>query len=528
MSWDFRGAYQRLRGTDEDLEKPGAQWPGIRALAIGIWGNSRLRTMILSGLAILGTIALAIGATSEHLKMLMPLPEPHAGYVHFIRPARGASVDACRAFLSGQVLGYPAPTLYGFDQEFKDSTYVDKGRSEFTLFQIMWMLNGLGKERDDDLVVIADGENTWFQLPLGTLIERYHAINREAYQRAIHQMGKKAVEQESIQQKIVFAAQRRCEPNAKSEPACYAIPKSPLPKDLYRKKTDDKDAHPEQLLPRYLDTNVIVGPVRDMRAMFLLAGKKGNGYGQQKTDYARILNEIYGEQEYQRKVISARYSRGRSFSAWLRSQRQDAKNFAPNPSYKTMPHYSDHPFDFGISLDYSGLLSSSSFGAENDYAWVHYNDTSDIAAASQHLDIAKPRVSKLPEDIAHSRPPYFALNAFPPTLPNATWSSLPLMTNLRTGVVPAILHEAGAGSNKDQRRDDWWRRMWYTPELKGLIRANMNPGRAPLAVDRRSDGGMVWFPKEQERRGGRKQGGDWVPWEDVCGGAADRVFVGRN
>lgn len=62
-------------------------------------------------------------------------------------------------------------------------------------------------------------------------------INQKANQRLRARLGN-AYNAEHIRQTIVFGAGKRCAPNQMHTVACYPIPGSPLPDDLYGANTD--------------------------------------------------------------------------------------------------------------------------------------------------------------------------------------------------------------------------------------------------------------------------------------------------
>ncbi|KAL9066061.1 MAG: hypothetical protein Q9157_007262 [Trypethelium eluteriae] len=417
--------------------------------------------------------------------------------------------------------------MHLWGQVFNSRDMVGGGVHMSTLFAILHYLQDLGSDRDRDLVIVASGSDAWFQLPPDVLIQRYHRINEQANKRIKRSMGK-AADAEGIKQTILFTADEFCKPNSEEEPACYAVPDSPLSQERYNMYTDRKNSNPEiqvsHVPPKYLQySGVIVGPVKEMRALYRRAGKKSNAVGD-KTDLQRIFNEIYGEQEYQRKVMAARHSRMKSLTNWLRPEREKARGLATDPTYRTMDDYRGKPLEFGIGLDYLGLISHPSAYAQDDSAWVRYNSADDLKNASQHLHVRPPRITALPEDLVLARPPFFAFNAFEIDLLNSTWSDLPLLTNVRTGVVPAILYD-NEMNGRTTRRYEWWRKMWFQPELTPLIKANILPSKRPIAVDvDHPNGDIVWFDKETERRGARTESGDWIPWEEVCRGSYSQVF----
>ena len=429
--------------------------------------------------------------------------------------------------LSAQVLGYPVPRKHTWGD---DHSKVESGFHVATWWKILHYLQDLGSERDRDLVIVASGYDAWFQLPPDVLIQRYHRVNVQANKRIRKIMGK-AAEKEDIKQTIIFSADKRCSPNGKEDPACYAIPESPLSKKMYEGHHNPNASRTELELsnarPKYLRNGVVVGPVKEMRALWRHVGAKANEAHAkgQRTDLQRIFNDIFGEQEYQRQVIAARYSRMKGITSWIRSQRQKEKGFAPDPSYRTMNFYRGKPLEFGIGLDYSGLIAHTTAFIEEDFAWVRYHSSDDINNATQKIQIKKPRITSLPKELELARPPFFAMNNFETKLPNETWSDVPLMTNVRTGIVPAIVYEDGDRDGRAPRRNEWWHNMWFQPHLHPLVDVNLRGSRRPVAVDAiHPDGGTVWFDREVERRGARTESGDWVPWEDVCKGSDEDVF----
>ncbi|KAL9096949.1 MAG: hypothetical protein Q9165_000913 [Trypethelium subeluteriae] len=530
LSSFINGHYARLRDPEADSKDfPWGTWDTLRVLIPATWQNGRSRKVLLGVIAFIGALVLAVGAASEHIIVPQPRTEaPTSAYLHLLRPTATGNVDSCRAMLSALVLGYPVPTMHVWGQAFNNRDLVEGGIHMSTLFGVLHYLQELGSDRDRDLVIIASGSDAWFQLPPDVLIQRYHQINKGANERIKRSMGK-AADVEGIKQTILFTADESCKPNSEEEPACYAVPDSPLSPQLYAPYTDRKNSNPDIQVPRqpprYLKySGVIIGPVKEMRALYRRAGKKSNAVGD-KTDLQRIFNEIYGEQEYQRKVMAARHSRMESLTKWLRPEREKEKGLATETTYHTMDDYRGKPLEFGIGLDYLGLISHPSASGESDFAWVHYNSADELKNASQRIHVKPPRITALPEDLVLARPPYFAFNAFEIDLPNSTWSDLPLLTNVRTGVVPAILYDNAKINGRTARRYEWWRQMWYQPDLKSLIKANILPSKRPIAVDTdHPDGDVVWFDKERERRGARTETGGWIPWEEVCRGSYSRVF----
>lgn len=115
----------------------------------------------------------------------------------------------------------------------------------------------------------------WTQLPKETLISRYYDINAAANQRLSERLGK-AFEAENLRQTIVFGAGKRCAPNQVHTVACYPMPESPLPDDVYLENTDTIMGVNKytSLRQRWLNSGYIIGPIGDMRQLFRRAWEK--------------------------------------------------------------------------------------------------------------------------------------------------------------------------------------------------------------------------------------------------------------
>lgn len=115
----------------------------------------------------------------------------------------------------------------------------------------------------------------WMQLPKETLINRYYDVNAAANHRLSERLGR-AFEAEGIRQRIIFGAGKRCAPNQVHTVACYPMPESPLPEDVYGDNTDTIMGVNKytSLRQRWLNSGYIIGPVADMRELFRRAWAK--------------------------------------------------------------------------------------------------------------------------------------------------------------------------------------------------------------------------------------------------------------
>lgn len=380
------------------------------------------------------------------------------------------------------------------------------GTHLFKISKVLEWLQNLTPEHDDDLVVMMDGYDIWFQLRKELLIERYHQINADANKRIQKRMGR-AARNEDVKQTIIFGSGKRCYPNEIHTIACWPLPPSPLPKDMWEGNTDTTiGSRPNEWAAtrqRFLNSGIIMGPAKDMRALFAQADNKvkklgdapepdDNGSKWSEKVYhssdQSVFNMIFGEQEFQREVIRRRYINW-IFNPILKVQELFGKDLSDtdetlegnairnilNPPWDHyhMEHLSGHPLEFHIGLDYWSSVSFQTANSEKNGGWMKYNEPLEAQVEHKGRWDCKPHLRALPKDIVSSPPPFYGQEAStsdekpasPGVIPaNAAWKDVPLYTNICAGVVPAMVHNNG---DKGARERDW-HKMWYQPYAKKL------------------------------------------------------------
>jgi hypothetical protein len=132
--------------------------------------------------------------------------------LHVLIPASRPDPNLCKAILSGNVLGYPRPTIINWNQTFDDPAFVEGGSHLAKINGTAQYLFSLDESRDEDLVLMIDGYDAWMQLRPQTLIDRFFDINRRADKRIASEMGGATVGRTGVSQKIIFGCQKRCWP----------------------------------------------------------------------------------------------------------------------------------------------------------------------------------------------------------------------------------------------------------------------------------------------------------------------------
>ena len=203
-------------------------------------------------------------------------------------PINIPSPNVCKTILSATVLGYPAPIILNWKENHQDISHWELGRCLPKIPGMVHYLDAvmhpnatdLEKLEEDDLVLMVDGRDVWFQLPVEIVISRYHEINRRANERLRKQWKGKGPM--PMKQTIVAASERNCYPN---DPELFGVdlrcdiwPESPLRPDLYGPKTDKNISDFQHTRPRWINGGMYIGPAGDMRRFFRRAMEKMDAY----------------------------------------------------------------------------------------------------------------------------------------------------------------------------------------------------------------------------------------------------------
>ncbi|KPI34770.1 uncharacterized protein AB675_37 [Cyphellophora attinorum] len=425
---------------------------------------------------------------------------PEASFVHFLLSATAGTTSFCRTLYSAGALNYPTPRIINWDATFKDRHRPDKGESLGKIDAVLDFLKKLDGAHDDELVLIADGYDTWFQLRPEVLLERYHAINERARQRIWPRYGLK------YYQSIVFSAQRHCEDADDDSCACSLAPPSPLSDSVYGdltdQPTDDIMNQHVYMRPRYLNTGMTIGPAGKVRNLYEYAHQKMEDNATHYITDRQVFSEIFGEQEYFREMVMAN------------SSRVPEGELANDPRNG---HISGDKIEldcdqcqFEIGLDYLGELSMPTIYSEAHIVQINPNSTSTL---------------KLPEDIRTSTPPYWTpdYSGTRPPLPFTPWSDLPLRTDRSTHTIPAAIHYHREAPTNDTASA--WSKQWYHSDLRPLLDGHAKSFRMPFAVlhDQPKIGVTHEYWGPLDGYGGVRihhegdLGGEWRQWDELCG-----------
>ncbi|KAE8404754.1 hypothetical protein BDV37DRAFT_105724 [Aspergillus pseudonomiae] len=459
---------------------------------------------------------------------------------HLVIPAKSKSPALCRMLTSAMILNYPPPTLINYGKKLPD------GAKEYDVMRdrITGIYEFLDKTRhvqDNDFVLIADGTDFFFQLPPDVLIQRFQKLLKENNAKLQQKYGlvmvEKAFEQsppETVQkytQRVLFSASKECCPGLSRDAGCVAAPESSLPPDIYGWKTD---RYPDGTLtrPRWIKPGAVIGQVADLKAIYAEILRLVEHNRNVQGDYV-ALTQLFGRQEYVRELERRRTSS--PFMEWMYTQIgiSEASNLTGlHPLLETGRRY-----EYGIGIDYESQLFFNMWNSKNDVEWLQYNNVSRTSSVQMQHGVPRERRLLLPEDLNPEQvgnpftqskvgkdeplnPPYNATLDALPNPQHRSWHNLPLLTNIHSAAVPALVRLDG----DPKLRDTWWSKMWYHPWARALLRKYVRSPSGFEAAQSALLGGQEWWDLRGGKGGVWTEKGEWIDYSEVCVGYERDLF----
>ncbi|KAH7184983.1 uncharacterized protein B0J16DRAFT_304238 [Fusarium flagelliforme] len=404
-------------------------------------------------------------------------------------PINIPSPNVCKTILSATVLGYPAPIILNWKENHQDISHWELGRCLPKIPGMVHYLDtvmhpnatDLEKLEEDDLVLMVDGRDVWFQLPVEVVISRYHEINRRANERLRKQWKGKGPM--PMKQTIVAASERNCYPN---DPELFGVdlrcdiwPESPLRPDLYGPETDKNISNFQHTRPRWINGGMYIGPAGDMRRFFRRAMEKMDAYIGEAFPLRSeqgMFGYLMGQQE-----------------VWRQHQRE---NHMKDLDLKDLV---EENLEWHAGLDYGMEIANQVAYSDIDKSLNLYHadfallgDKERTQRQSEARGISPTRLNGVPEDIMASRNPLTKFEK------SANWSNMPLYADFAIGTVPAIIHHNGY----KERRQTWWDQPWYHQKLRKLYpsKVKFRPFDESLATVETEDGLVrYWAPLAEAR-----------------------------
>lgn len=420
--------------------------------------------------------------------------------------------------------------------------------------------------REHDFVLIVDGGfDTFFQLPPEVLIGRFQGLVREnnlrlqrrygfaALERRFKQKGDHPMDKDmemememmvqKYSQRVLFGASKTCFPNLTEDAGCVTVPQPSLPPDIYGWKTD---VHPAGHLnrPRWLNPDVVIGQAADLKLIYgqvlQFVEQRRNHNKNNRADYL-ALTKLYGRQEYVRELERRRTSN--RVKEWL--YKQIGISAASNITGINIPLEHGKRYEYGIGLDFESRLFFNMLHSKNDVEWFEYDNITKSSRVQAEHGVPRERRLLLPTDLTTEnnnnidnnnnnnpftqptplpgepvKPPYNTTLDALPTPQEKGWHNLPLMTNIHSASVPALIH-----LNGDQSlRDRWWSNMWFAPWTRALLRKYIRSSRGHAIARSSLLGGQDWWDSRGGTGGVWTDNGEWIDFGDLCAGFEGDVF----
>lgn len=473
---------------------------------------------------------------------------------HLLIPASEPKTDLCKTLLTAFVLGYPAPTLINWGKsrgEFEEDwahSHTEKIRGVYNY------LNDKSKVKDEDLVLIVDGYDVWFQLPAQILIKRYHALVEIADHHLKNRYGMTSdstdgkLRSPKYTQRVLFGADKICWPNPKEDPACAAVPYSTLPKDAYGPQTD-RDPEAFRNRPRFLNSGNVMGPVKNVRDIYKYALEKVDRKNRGELGDQLVFAEIFGEQEFQRETqrIESQPATGR-WMEWISGTLGNSESpLSANVTINNMTVVAGQRYEYSIGLDYESRLFQTMTHSVDDVAFITYNSSAYLTTFQAAHNALHGAPLFLPSDLQTAKPPFtyaspgnhteeqgngkkMILLPYSPTLDTLpsdpldprqpSWLSIPLATNIHAASIPVLLHINGDKT----LLSSWWAKMWFHRSARALLRRFIRSTQTAHAANAAADGGVNWWDSRGGRGGVWTDQNRWLGWSDVCKGHDDEIF----
>jgi len=473
--------------------------------------------------------------TESHTPNYEPPPGPkhEKGRFHLLIPATSSGRDLCKLLLSTQILGYPTPVLINYGAAEDADPYVQH------LAKVEGLLKYLEHQESanpdtEDLVLIIDGYDVWFQLRPDVLIKRFYESNRQAYKRLIDQYGEEIVREHNMKQSVIFGPDKLCWPIDYSRPACWAVDPGNL--DPYAFGPQTSSEHEELTHPRWLNSGTIMGTTQELIDVFraTLHDIQTN-YVTNSDQY--YFAEIFGRQEFarlSRKPELLNERKKETYGVTVEEKTDNGTRAEPDLSGLNRTEYFigiDYKSEMFQTLAFWKQFLTWSRGRDS---WVPPNERRDMLPYT--VTNSSVYDTRLASDIVNSEKPFASLKDSENeddrhAATTTRWSDVELLRNTVSRLNPVIIHFTG----EKRFREVWWSKLWFQAKAETLRKES-----AKLNTNKISDEkieGMTWYNAEPEQAGevsnAGKSGawsdqGGWFGWNTLCKAHEPEMYGGDD
>ncbi|KAF2159224.1 hypothetical protein M409DRAFT_30362 [Zasmidium cellare ATCC 36951] len=435
--------------------------------------------------------------------------------LHLLVPATSTNAELCKLLLSAQILGYPTPVLINYGDHEASDPYVQHLAKVEGILRYLETLEPSG-DYAEDLVLIVDGYDIWFQLRPDVLLKRFYEINAAADARAIETYGEEFFSQHDMRQTIVFGPDKICWPVDFSRPACWAVPTSPLPQSVFGTPpngTDDRDKNQA----RWLNSGTVLGNAQDMKAVFAATLEEIHTNHTTDSDQFYFSN-VFGNQELARLRLKPE----------LLEEAKSVKYYDwedKSEGFRAEPDLSNKKTEYHIGIDYySSMFQTLAFWKQH-LSWSRAIDSFDSPFGSS------PYQMLLADDIEESPPPFQSLeDGRDGEKHPGSWAEVELAYNVITQEQPVLVHVTG---NADEKRYRWlwWSRLWFQANAESLRLATTQLDQRRISQE--PIGGYIWYHADEgdaEEVASVGKGGawtdrrGWLGWKRLCGPHEEQIY----
>ena len=450
---------------------------------------------------------------------------------HLITPADQDTHGFCKTTLSAMLLNYPPPTvplLY--------TRYVsDVQREGDTLNSTLHYLSNEKLVKDEDLILIVDGKESWFQLPSDVIVTQYKKLLADANLELRRKYGVDKEGYQKFNQTIVFGAQKLCEGD---DMACKYVPPSVLSDKTYGTETARRIS---DVPAKFLSSKMVMGPAADMRMLYQAALEKFAEARSQSQTVQSVFATLFAEQQLQRDVVEVENkhatTRLRDYITG-RTRRTGAEERLERGGAE-LSNSTRHEYSMGLDYTHT-LFQPTAYCTNNELVPLVHDGSTDL---SRYSHAPNAQQLSLPPALNETRPPFWRTdfikhNPSPNEKPayidkleyrleldsmpsrKAPWTEVPLIQNTYTGAIPAVFLHSPRHFTGEQApvANISWSTLWYSNHKRAMLRNYFRTPQSPDGYHNSLVGGDRYW----DTRGGR--GGVWTeaeqiwfPWGEVDG-----------
>jgi hypothetical protein len=449
---------------------------------------------------------------------------------HLIMPSENDSNNFCKSTLSAMLLDYPPPTVV----QLHSTHQANEKRQEAILNDTLHYLSNTKLVKDQDLVLIVDAQQSWFQLPSDVIIAQYKRLLEDGNLRLLKRYGTNKDGSQKFNQTIVFGAEKRCEGD---DMACRYVPLSMFPDNLYSTETGRRIS---ETPAKFINSKMVMGPASDLKALYQAAQKKLQDHKSQSQSVQSVFATLFAEQQLSRDAVEVEM---KSPSTKIKDlfdggSRKSAARHRLDQAKAELSNFTKQ--EFSIGLDYTHTLFQPLVYSTQDELVPIVHDNSTNLTRYSHFG-SDTKYLSLPTALNDTKPPFSRpdptkINPSPnekaahidnleydqriDSLPDrkVPWSAVPLIQNTYTGAIPAILVGSSSAEQNLPKAKINWESLWYTEYKRALLRVRFRTPQSPSGYhdsavggdrhwDVRGGRGGVWTAVEQT----------WMAWGEVDG-----------